>query len=167
MAFESLLPSLEREFVNFEHGLDAVPEDVTAIEPDHLGTLQDALNETDEEITTNSHSDSITTDHNQTQLDPDYGDSTTDDSDTFSDNDLPSNMRGIFNNRKRKRNIKQALINRNKTNSPNIYSRTNNEHKTDGLYDKTKCPWQHVTAPTIRQSVFDKSFIFLSLLRAA
>ena len=159
----SALPDLERSFVNCELGIDAEHVCVTHIHNDGLQLLHNSMqNDTDlDDITTNSESSSTTFPPNI-----EYSSSSTDDdTDGDIDGDIDIVPKRTQKLRRLKKN-KEALINRNKRNNPNPFSKTHKAPTTEQYNQKYKeCPWEHINIPRARISYAGSVAIYYTLFQ--
>ena len=164
MNFQSLLPSLE--FCNFELGLHALQTDDTFncidnLPPsvcfnDNSNSLPPSqsvhVESDDHEMVSNTnYSESAITDDIKSQKLDGHANDPESDSATFSDSGLPKNMKGIWKYNKRRAKRKERLVHRNKTNSPNIYHKTNKRYRDNYIPDN--CPWNIIPSPTVTSSL--------------
>ena len=136
------LPDLNRNFCNFELGIDAEHVRITDIPNDGYELLKESFSQTP-----------------PTTLPPNIQHSNSSNDDSDIDIDCPSNMKGLRRRQRRSKRNKQALINRNKNNNPNPFSKTHKGPTTDQYTDKyKKCPWKQINVERSRMS-FDECVV--------
>ena len=144
-ALECLLPNLDKQFYNFELGLDVLHNNLSSLSNHDFNAVSEATESIDHCVADIVQSQSETSNGNVSNSDDDYiseSESDTDeDLDIYIPPNTPSNMRGIYKKTARKKRVRQRLVKRNMRNNPNPRAATDNNSKP------VACPWEDIEIP--------------------